>query len=237
MKSNTSDVKEKLKAALWEAELRDDRNSKNYDDMPEIKFSKDFEAKVDEFEKMAGKVERKHKKKVVWKVIGTVAAAILLMFVFANKTVQANLRALVEFAYKDRIVRTEMDYDVKYDYDAPKVLEEKYVPGWVPEGYTLDKMTWYEREGATMCGVTYRNDEGEKISFGQKTVYVKTTKETEGAIVTQVDINGNEGRLYTNLGLNGLYWTDGRYAYSIDYDNLTDEEVIEIAESIILYEE
>lgn len=95
---------------------------------------------------------------------------------------------------------------------------------------------WYDEEKTMSISERYENNKGERIILGQSVLCAGISKQTEGAIVRNIEINGYNAIWYTNLGLDGISWTDNEYSFSVDYDNLTDEDLIKITNNIIIYE-
>lgn len=228
--------REKLKEALWRAENMEE--DIDYSNLPEPILSKKFRKEIKRLDEMAVVIEKNNRRRMKnWEKWIVAAAVLMFVIILSAKPVNAIVKGIIEIRYINHGGYTTYEYDIKEDNKKLECLEEKYIPGWVPEGYELEKMTWYDREDTGMCAAEYINEDGKCIGFIQSIPEVGGRKDSEDAIVTIVNINGNEGRLYTNLMLNGLKWDDEKYIYSINFDDLTEEEVVKIAESLIEYKQ
>lgn len=224
--------REKLKEALWKVEMMEE--DADYNELPEPMLSKGFRREIKRLNKMPLSSLKADKRKR-WEKRLAVAVVVFITTILFNKPVKALVRSLVEVRNINYNGKISFEYDIKEGHNVPEYLEEKYIPGWIPEGYELDKMMWYERDVTLICSADYINSDGHVIYFVQNIVSKGKSRYAAGADFDVVFINDIEGKLYTGLELNGLDWNDESYAYSIDYSNLTEEEVVKIAESLVKY--
>ncbi len=220
-----SDGLDKMKRALAELEL--DEDGKNSRVLSEDML--DWEEQFALFKKQqAVKDKKKPARKFRW---GLVAAAVACCLVIAVP-VYGVVRQAVEMIFSKNDYFTTINYDVQSDVQVPEYIEYKYVPAWVPDGFTVEKMYFYGDEQVKVCAISYVNDDGGSIYFDQSTLDGANRKHDEGAVVTQVEVGGRVAYLYTNLAVNGVFWADDEYAFSINYSGVSNEDIIKMAESL-----
>ncbi len=213
-----------IKKALAEMELNEDVENEQV----LLTDFADWEEKFVDFDRRSDKGTKKPLGKFRW---GLVAAAVACCLVI-SVPVYGVVRQAVEMIFTKNDYFTTIKYDVQSDVQIPEYIEHKYVPEWVPEDFSVEKMYFYEDEQVKVCAINYVNDEGGSIYFDQSTLDGANRKHDEGAVVTQVEVAGCTAYLYTNLKSNGLFWTDEEYAFSINYSGVSDEDIIKMAESL-----
>lgn len=213
-----------IKAALFELEKEEDL--KNQAQLQE-EFP-DWEVKYNHF-------KQKHSAKQYikpWKFKWGIVAAVFVGCIIMSVPVYGTVRQAVEMIFTRNEFFTTINYDVQSDKEVPEYIENKYIPQYVPEGFIVEKMYFYDDEKVKVCAISYINEQGGSIYFDQSTLDGANRKHDEGASVTQIEIKGYEAYLYTNLKNNALFWTDDEYAYSINFSGVSEEEIIKMAESI-----
>ena len=216
---------DKMKQALAELESSEDVvNAQVLSD----EFA-DWEEKFADFKKRRSVNEmNKPVRKFRW---GLVAAAVLCCFVI-SVPVYGVVRQAVEMIFTKNDYFTTINYDVQPEVEAPEFIEHKFIPAWVPEGFVTEKMYFYDGEQVKVCAISYVSDDGCSIYFDQSTLDGANRKHDDGAVVTQVEVAGNAGYLYTNLKVNALFWTNEEYAFSINYSGVSEDDIIKMAESL-----
>lgn len=111
------------------------------------------------------------------------------------------------------------------------IIKEVRKPTWIPEGVE-------EVEGITSLSLVYIDyyvGDEYYFSYMQQPISIGDTYvDNEGAILTEISINGYSGIIVTYTGeirLN-IIWSDDMYVYSIYSELLLSEQAIRIAESV-----
>lgn len=119
------------------------------------------------------------------------------------------------------------------DTEPPAYIEVKKEPSAIPDDWTREILL----DSQSMYYIQYTFDDGEAVSFRQKTLDgSETWIDNENSTIEIITIQGYEGNLITlpDKGLAYLVWSDGCYSYTIEYDNakIDRDLVIAIAESL-----
>lgn len=119
------------------------------------------------------------------------------------------------------------------DTEPPACIEVKKEPSAIPDDWTREILL----DSQSMYYIQYTFDDGEAVSFRQKTLDgSETWIDNENSTIEIITIQGYEGNLITlpDKGLAYLVWSDGCYSYTIEYDNakIDRDLVIAIAESL-----
>ena len=118
------------------------------------------------------------------------------------------------------------------DTSEPAPVEmEKKVPSYIPEVYSVES----EVEMGALYKITYLNSvTNERIYYRQQLNDGKATEmDTEGNGYLTITVGQLEGVIYENKGTKTVAFTYGQCFFSI-YGAISQEELIKIAESIIL---
>lgn len=209
--------------------------------VPEIKKPmSQVHAPMDEAEATLG-AERSLKKKhfhmgallSTWpRRVAVILVVLVLSFGIYQGSVQATKLPTVDFTPGDTIdyskVGSPEDIISMLDItNYPKELEHIYVPEIVMDGYEE-----VERDiQLKFINVFYENTEGQWYQYRQMTVDINTFLDTEKSKWKQIDIGQYQGFYIVNVDAGKLWWFDFQYAYQIQ-GNLTEEKMIEIAESL-----
>lgn len=107
------------------------------------------------------------------------------------------------------------------------------IPSYLPAGYEQSSI----QRGRTALFITYLNEEGLKLSYGQtlQSVQDSLSLDREAYTLQPVEINEWQGMLFTpedGVKAASLIWEDGRYVYQLS-GVLDQEEILKIAESLL----
>lgn len=231
--------KSKIRVALLLAELAD--ISKECLAVTQAVYSREYREKILQYHKLAVKnmeslytAGRQHYSKAA------VFIGILLSSLMITRTAYATYNYWVSSVMVDCQTHSSIQYEIPEGTRILTYLEEKYVPGYVPEGYELVQTSGYDSADAAVCSVRYEKQDVGSISYWQTIVASETERiNTENASVEEVFINHLTGYYIDNPALEFklLIWYDEAYQYVIYSNQLTKEEMVEIATSIRRYTE
>lgn len=209
--------------------------------VPEIKKPmSQVHAPMDEAEATLG-AERSLKKKYfhmgallsTWpRRVAVILVVLVLSFGIYQGSVQATKLPTVDFTPGDTIdyskVGSPEDIISMLDItNYPKELEHIYVPEIVMDGYEeIDRIKQLK-----FLNVVYENSEGGWYQYRQVTVGANIFLDTEQGEWKYVDVGGHPGLYILKNNTGKLWWFDYQYAYQVQ-GNLTEEEMLEIAESL-----
>lgn len=226
----------RLKEALWLAELAD-MMEENIDETPVV-YSPEFRRNILEYQKIAaGNI---HDKSDIirgyYRRAAVFVAAVLSSFMFSG-TAYAAYRNII-YNIVDFGDHSIIQYDIS-DYSIlPVCIGEKYTLGYVPEGYELTESYKYGREYATMCNQVYEDSFGNKLEFLQRIIGKdeESILNTEYSVVEEISVNGLKATYVynTKLEFNMIVWCDDSYLFKVSSDGISKEELIKIAENIII---
>ncbi len=194
-----------------------------------IAFSDEFEARM---EKLI-----RRQKYGYYMLFGTVArrvATIVIALFLGATIVTFSVEALRQPVVRFFTEVFETFTRVIFVDDTSELMQEeleKKTPTYIPDGYVMESKI----EVGVVYKITYVNKEtGERIYYRQEINNGKTFEmDTEGSGYHVVTLGQSEGVIYKNKGKITLMFTDKQYSYSL-YGSVAQEELIEIAESIIL---
>ncbi|MBR0483414.1 MAG: DUF4367 domain-containing protein [Oscillospiraceae bacterium] len=150
-----------------------------------------------------------------------------------------------------------------YPENIPQEIEtcpERYIPSWLPEGYTLNEASFYDNvnEPDPTRIRFYVNDNQKAIVFKEyntlaRNLYPLTERDSVQEILDEfqsVAISGNYGYIRTESNVNRsamsfytgtdylpeqvtiLEWVDGNYEFQLYGEDISAEELIRMAESV-----
>lgn len=214
-------------------------------DREPVAFSAAHLAAVDRLKTKAGRKS--------WKLVNTtvkrvlIAAIIILLLATTAVAAIPALRAgLIRLFLRNDGVAYGFDF-TREDYEtAPREIETRYAPAWVPEGYALTEEVSFSNYYLQL----YINDAGDHLTYAQYVLwqagepfaypsgarYVLSVNSQTASIETrfvgghEVKIlrTGEENRPEGDLAV----WTDHRYIYKISAVDLRDEELEQILGSM-----
>lgn len=110
--------------------------------------------------------------------------------------------------------------------------EDAYAPKDIPEGYSLSSLT----NDKNVKAVGYSDANDNRIIFQQWTTQSVVNVDTEDADgIEKVTVQGFEGLLVTKDDLITVSWSNNTHIFLLDVygSNLSDREVLKIAESVV----
>ena len=133
--------------------------------------------------------------------------------------------------YKIFIERVnEKNTDIKIlDQEEQAEMEQKYLPSYLPEGYSQQDMMVY---GDSV--VTLFTNQNFQITLRQQKIVGEASVDNEDTEQETVYVNGIEAKYGLKHGEAVLIFTDGTYLFILDTTDtsITKEELISIAESL-----
>ncbi|MDR1409521.1 MAG: DUF4367 domain-containing protein, partial [Oscillospiraceae bacterium] len=96
----------------------------------------------------------------------------------------------------------------------PQYIEEHYAPEWLPESYVIDPEMTEDYDLSYV--LTFSNDDGDEILFSQYTIdSTNIGINTEGVETVTVSINGHQGLMYSNQGVQTIVWNNHKYGFTL----------------------
>lgn len=197
------------------------------EELKDIKFSEAFEKKMQ-------KLIRVQKKSYFYlintaaKRVALIVLAIIITLTTTAFSVKAIREAVIEFFIETFTTHSEVS--VKGDEVLVYTEFKRVEPQYLPEGFILSR----DISDDYICYIIYNNSDGKVISYSQ---YINDgapiSVDTEGIETKSVYINGLEGIMYENKGINKIVFGDENYFYEIK-GQTSKEELLKIAESIPL---
>ncbi len=187
-----------------------------------------------EFEKNMESVIKKAKIKYVnirqFTIRRSIIAASLIIFIYmATLSVEAFRAPLIRLTEKIYTEFSEILFDNEENIDTPTRIKDLYVPGYIPEGYTLKEES--EEKMTMMHHFIYTNEKDQFIFVQQYTLGVSMSVDTEGTTTERIMIKGMEGIIYSKKGLTTIIVNDDNYVHLVcGYESR--EEIIKIVESL-----
>ncbi len=103
------------------------------------------------------------------------------------------------------------------------------VPEYIPKGFFILE----EKTNDHICSVIYVNTDNEEIFYEQRMLsHGEVLLDTENIEVETMEIGNQSIVLFTNKGINQIYWSDDSYTYTL-ISSIDIEEIIEMAKSIL----
>lgn len=189
-------------------------------------FSPAFEKKMQTLIKKTNKKHVKIKRLRVRKSI--IAASLILIIVTGFMTVEGVRIPMIKLTEKIYAEFSEIFFENHDNIQVPQMIEEVYIPGYIPEGYVLTEEV---DEMRSMHFLFYTNDKGQRISVEQLVFGVHMAVDTEDIVTEEITINDMNGIIYTKRGLTSIIVNDNRYVHFVSgYESR--EELIKIVESL-----
>lgn len=223
----------RLKELLWLAEL-EDMLAENIDETPVV-YSARFRRNILKYQKIAAGNMHGYSGIIrdFYKSAAVFVAAVLSSFIFSG-TAYAAYRGIIEYHIVDYGDHSEIRYEISDYSELPAYLEDKYMLGYVPDGYELEKSDEYN----TMKQDVYVDSNGNELLFLQRIIGPdeKSRLNTEYSVVEEISVNGIKATyIYnTKLEFNMIVWCDDSYLFEITSFAISKDELIEIAENIII---
>ncbi len=102
------------------------------------------------------------------------------------------------------------------------------IPKYIPKGFSV-----YEKNvNDNICSVIYRNIDNEEIFYEQRLIsHGELLLDTENIKIETIELDNQTVILFTNKGVNQLYWSDDSYTYTL-ISSINIEELVKIIKSI-----
>lgn len=108
-----------------------------------------------------------------------------------------------------------------------------YAPTYIPEGYVVSRM----EQGRTVVRVEFKDKDNNTIIFQQLNKRFSQNIDTENSDeIDEINFNGHDALLTSKSGYKKLVWKDAEYIFILELANISDEDVIKIAESVKYFE-
>lgn len=197
------------------------------EELKDIKFSEAFEKKM---QKLIS-VQKKsyfYLINTVGKRVAIIVLALVISLTATAFSVKAIREAVIEFFIET--FTTHSKVSVEGDDIAFEIEFKRVEPQYLPEGFVMGR----DLSNEVFCFIEYINNEGNTINYSQ---YLNDSApisvDTEEIKIDTVYINGLEGIMYENKGVNKIVFGDDKYFYNIE-GRIQMEELQKIAESIPL---
>lgn len=216
-------AKERFVQAFMEAERLDYAKLPSED---EIKwdFSEKFKKSMNKLIRKNNRIQLSTRRAVTKSLI---AAIVAIMVLFAGlMSVAATREPIIEFIKK--IFPKYNEITLSENSVVPvAVIETEYTLTDVPDGFVLDS---YQKDD---CGTfaIWRNSTGEEITFSQDVLNLNVSVDTEHGY-KELDINGYPAYLIHYEQNTILFWTDGKYCFTLNVPIRYKDEIITISASI-----
>ena len=217
-------TKAELKNAFREAAAYEFRDIPHDDSQVPHEFSAEFERKI-------AKLIQKEKS-FFWHFVNTASkrvAVIILVFVMLFTTacsVKAIREPIVRFLTE--VYETFTEYF--FDGEKTSVITEKYQVSAIPDGFIEESVF----EADTTINIVYGNGEGKTIHYTQAvtdetTIYL----DAEKANSKTISVSGYEVHLYLQESvIYGMWTCDGYYFEIVCYGDFSEDDVIELIQSV-----
>lgn len=176
----------------------------------------------------------KRQRKPYYKIINTagkraacIAAAAFIVSFSTVMSVDALRDALKNFFIKDLSIYSEISY-IDNEMSAPDTIESIYSITYDLSGYEID----YENYSSVKRTIIYKKEDICIVYYQWVKSEYNMSLNTEGAEISQIDIQGREAIYYCDrYNYHNLIWDNGEYVIMIS-SNIGKNELIEIANSV-----
>lgn len=165
-------------------------------------------------------------------IIAAIITALLFGALCASATLKKYFYYIIDHGLYSTLFYDDDNYDDIYaDDTTPSEIRVKYVPSYIPEGYSLS----CENSTVTMYSLEYTSTENElnSIHYSQQILDTVFQVNTENAEVSTLTENGVEYFCVIQDGWIFLSWTDDSYIFTLrTFGDLTKDEALKIAQSL-----
>jgi hypothetical protein len=190
----------------------------------EYNFSDEFEKKM---QRLIVREKRKRVTGKALKILGRVAAALLILLVVSTVVIFSSEALRLEFInifFHQEKVSTNIDFSKT---DTTEIPEGVVVPSYIPEGYRLKEI---QNIGEQKTSI-YENQSGDLFRINQYKDSASVKIDNEGEKLNEVDLYGTKA-LVTEGKVNKIVFSKDKYIFMIE-GKIEVSEIIKIAESII----
>ncbi|MBQ9121675.1 MAG: DUF4367 domain-containing protein [Clostridia bacterium] len=118
-------------------------------------------------------------------------------------------------------------YDTALRTRAPEIVEQAYVPEYVPDGYELIRWGHYKLS----VHYIWENEDGELLMFDQSTLHGESFVRNKGATV--MNLGDVQVLYYQGNSYHIYYWNTEEYEFCLSaYEVLSNEEIMKIIASV-----
>ncbi len=197
------------------------------EELKDITFSEAFEKKMQKLISMQRK-SYYYMINTVGKRVAIIVSALVISLTATAFSVKAIREAIIEFFVETFTTYSEVSVDG--DEISGHTEFKKVKPQYLPEGFNLSR----DLSDEYSCFIEYIDSKENTIFYSQRINDGDTTfVDTEDVGSKTVYINGLEGIIYENKGVNRITFGDEKYFYNI-YGQVSSVELKKIAESIPL---
>lgn len=216
-------AKELFIKAFMEAERLDNAELPSEDNI-QWDFSEKFEKSMDKLIRKNSRIQLSTKRTVTKSLI---AAIIAIMVLFTGLMSVAAIREpIIEFVKK---VFPQFNEITLSENSVPSVdmIETEYTLIDLPEGFELET---YQKDD---CGIfaVWHNSNGEEITFSQDILNLNVSVDTEHGY-EELNINGYSAYLINYEKNAILFWSDGKYYFTLNVPIDYKDKIITMSENI-----
>lgn len=195
------------------------------EELKDITFSETFEKNMQKLISMQKK-SYYYVINTVGKRVAIIVLAIIISLTATTFSVKALREAVIQFFIET--FTTHSDVSVEGDEIPFEMDFKKVQPRYLPEGFTLSR----DLSNEILCFIEYANTENVIINYSQyRNDGTAFSVDTEGVDFETIYINGLEGIMYENKGVNKIVFADEEYFYDIK-GSISMDELVKMAESI-----
>lgn len=216
-------AKELFIKAFMEAERLDNADLPSENEI-QWDFSEKFEKSMDKLIRKNNRIQLSTRRTVAKSLIAAIVAIIVLFT--GLMSVAATREPIIEFVKK--VFSQFNEITLSENSVVPvDTIETEYTLTRLPEDFKLDT---YQKDD---CGTftIWRNRNGEEITFSQDVLNLNVSVDTEHGY-KELDINGYPAYLIHYEQNTILFWTDGKYCFTLNVPIRYKDEIITISASI-----
>lgn len=168
--------------------------------------------------------------------IGHVAAALVLVF-FLGLTVAIASSHVVRVKVMEFLVNIEEQYtelslqeNPERSFDIPAEWGGSYYPAEIPEGFTVAEL--YKSGQHFAVAMVFLEDTERCLFFGEYGEDSFTNLDTEGSVITAKMVNGSPALVAIKEGKVSVAWAQNNTYFTLTCEGLSEEQVLEIADSV-----
>lgn len=216
-------AKERFVQAFMEAERLDNADLPSENEI-QWDFSEKFEKLMDKLIRKNNRIQLSTRRTVAKSLIAAIVAIIVLFT--GLMSVAATREPIIEFVKK--VFSQFNEITLSENSVVPvDTIETEYTLTRLPEDFKLDT---YQKDD---CGTftIWRNRNGEEITFSQDVLNLNVSVDTEHGY-KELDINGYPAYLIYYEQNTILFWSDGKYYFTVNVPANYKDEIISISKSI-----
>lgn len=241
MKKENNDVLSDELLRLAAKQFADEEGEKYYKAALELNtknLEMPTEAQLSKFKKICAKEFRKKKRTVKTRYrVAVVVAVALLAFNISVVSVPAMRQFVTNFLIEITDTHSEIKISDSEAKEREKSLknnkyrikfDKEYSVNYLPKGYYAVE----EIRQPAVITINFENEEGKNIIFQQHLDHVVGNLNSENSITEYVNINNNKAIMYIENKKKTIVWREENYFIEIMSNDISNEEIIKIANSI-----